>query len=373
MNDRAVAVFDQYDLELFGTKKGRGMLIARTQAGEVDLREYGGSEEKLEWQEAFTGGLKQNGFPNVDGLFRDKEGNLIVSDYEGTRYIVKEYFGGRECNVMDRKECVLAVRQMARMHRAIRDMMQKPLMIRHRIEPEENGQTKPQEDALSAKPVYREIPADQVETLCDITCRTRPGFILYESKKRKAELLRARQFIRKKPCKNDFDLLFLKEFDRFAEQIAAADSYLDKEEYGLLEEHVRKDHLYCHGDCNQHNILFGEDAVYIQNFEKCRPDLQVKDLYLFVRKVCEKNKWSFAFGQACLDAYEKELPLTEKERRFLYTRFYYPEKFWKIANGYMNRRKSLPPKRQKQKLEALLEMERGREEFLRQFRETYRV
>ena len=99
----------------------------------------------------------------------------------------------------------------------------------------------------------------------------------------------------------------------------------------------------------------------------------MKDLYLFVRKVCEKNKWSFAFGQACLDAYEKELPLTEKERRFLYTRFYYPEKFWKIANGYMNRRKSLPPKRQKQKLEALLEMERGREEFLRQFRETYRV
>jgi len=370
VNDRAVAVFDQYDLELFGTKKGRGMLIARTQAGDVALREYSGSEEKLEWQEAFTGGLKKNGFSNVDGLLRDKEGNLIVSDYEGTRYIVKEYLGGRECNVMDRKECVLAVRQMARMHRAVRGLMQEPLMIRRRTEPEEGTPGGQQDDGT---PTYREIPADQMETLCDITCRTRPGFILYESQKRKAELLRARQFIRKKPCKNDFDLLFLREFEAFAEQIAVADSYLDQEEYGILEEHVKKDHLYCHGDCNQHNILFGEDDIYIQNFERCRPDLQVKDLYLFVRKVCEKNKWSFAFGQACLEAYEKELPLSEKERKFLYTRFYYPEKFWKIANGYMNRRKSLPPKRQKQKLEALLEMERGRKEFLGQFRQTYGV
>lgn len=374
MNDRAVAVFDKYDLEIFSTRKGRGMLIATTNLGEVALKEYSGSEVKLEWQEAFTNGLKKNGFLFVDGLFRDKEGHLIVSDYEGTRYILKEYLTGKECNVMDRSECILAVRQIARMHRAIRRMMQEPFYIRRRLEPEvvvtENNQ---EAEDIKKPPVYEKIPVEDVEMLCDITNRTRPGFIRYESEKRKSELVRARQFIRKKPSKNDFDLLFLKEFDRFMEQVEAADNYLSKEEYAKLEELVKKEKLYCHGDCNHHNILINKERIYIQNLERCRPDLQVKDLYLFVRKVCEKNKWSFSFGKDCINAYMKELPLSAEELKYLYTRFYYPEKFWKIANGYMNHRKSLPPKRQKQKLESLLLMEEGRMQFLNEMQAFYHI
>lgn len=378
MNDRAVAVFDKYDLEIFSTRKGRGMLIAGTNLGEVALREYSGSEEKLEWQEAFTNGLKSHGFSYVDGLFRDREGNLIVSDYEGTRYIVKEYLTGKECNVMDQAECILAVKQMARMHCAIRKMMKEPFYIRRKVEIEESTSLKPEGEARAAEeekrpPVYEKIPVEQVEKLCDITNRTRPGFLRYESEKRKSELIRARQFIRKQPCKNDFDLLFLKEFDRFMEQVEAADDYLSGAEYEELEEYVKRERLYCHGDCNHHNILLNGGKGYIQNLERCRPDLQVKDLYLFVRKACEKNKWSFSFGKACIDAYHKELPLTREELKYLYTRFYYPEKFWKVANGYMNHRKSLPPKRQKEKLEALLSMEEGRGRFLEEFKAFYQI
>ena len=51
----------------------------------------------------------------------------------------------------------------------------------------------------------------------------------------------------------------------------------------------------------------------------------------------------------------------------------YPEKFWKVANGYMNHRKSLPPKRQKEKLEALLSMEEGRGRFLEEFKAVYQI
>lgn len=379
MNERAVVVFDKYDLELFSTRKGRGMLIAGTNVGEVALKEYNGSEEKLEWQEAFTNGLKSHGFPYVDGLFRDREGNLIVSDYEGVRYMVKEYLTGRECNVMDQGECIQAVRQIARMHAAIREMMKEPFYIRRKQEMTELYACDAQMEETDGQqpvcqpPVYEKIPVEKVEKLRDITNRTRPGFIRYESAKRKSELVRARQFIRKQPSKNDFDLLFLREFDRFMEQIDRADSYLSEEEYAGLEEEVKKKKLYCHGDCNHHNILFNSGKIYIQNLERCRPDLQVKDLYLFVRKACEKNRWSFPFGKACIDAYGKELPLTKEELKYLYTRFCYPEKFWKIANGYMNHRKSLPPRRQKEKLEALLVMEEGRKYFLNRFQEAYQL
>lgn len=396
MNDRAVAVFDQYDFEISNVRKGRGMLIVTTPIGEVALKEYNGSEEKLEWQEAFTKGLKSKGFSYVDELYRDKNGNLIVSDYEGTRYIVKDFIAGRECNVSDSKECVLAVKQMAHLHMVVRELMKEPFFIRHKVEPEviedevdgisdtaeaahtpkgdwdskEEAGKERQSEAVN-EPVYEWIPVEESSSLQDIINRNRDGFLRYESEKKRSEIARARQFIRKKACKNDFDLLFLKEYNRFMKQIEYADNYLTQEEYQKLEDFVRDKKLYCHGDCNHHNILFSDGIVYIQNLERCRPDLQIKDLYLFVRKVCEKNNWSFDFGRACIDAYMEEMPVSHEEIKYLYTRFCYPEKFWKIANGYMNHKKSLLPNRQKEKLEALLEMEEIRNAFLEKFRTYY--
>lgn len=42
VNDRAVTLFEKYDLEIEKTRKGRGMLIATTPHGEIALTEYAG-------------------------------------------------------------------------------------------------------------------------------------------------------------------------------------------------------------------------------------------------------------------------------------------------------------------------------------------
>ena len=47
MNDRAVSLFEKYDLEIEKTRKGRGMLIATTPHGEIALTEYAGSVDRL--------------------------------------------------------------------------------------------------------------------------------------------------------------------------------------------------------------------------------------------------------------------------------------------------------------------------------------
>ena len=47
MNDRAVTLFEKYDLEIEKTRKGRGMLIATTPHGEIALTEYAGSVDRL--------------------------------------------------------------------------------------------------------------------------------------------------------------------------------------------------------------------------------------------------------------------------------------------------------------------------------------
>ena len=65
-----------------------------------------------------------------------------------------------------------------------------------------------------------------------------------------------------------------------------------------------------------------------------------------------------------LEEYMKNKPLSEDEKRYLYARLLYPERFWKIANAYLNKRKSLPPRRQLEKLNALVQIEYARMEFL---------
>ena len=90
----------------------------------------------------------------------------------------------------------------------------------------------------------------------------------------------------------------------------------------------------------------------------------MRDLYLFLRKILEKNEWSYELGKQVMDAYFSEKEPGRDEKRYLFARLLYPERFWKIANAYLNKRKSLPPRRQFEKLTALKKIEPQRMKFL---------
>lgn len=329
MNDRAVSLLENYDFTVNKTKKGRGAIIAETDRGMKLFAEYNGPKEKVDLQELLMNTIKAAGFFNIDCFVRNKEDSILSIDYDGKAYIVKDYFSAKECNVSDRMECKKAALSLAKLHQAMRGhFAEYPLTV--------------------SKEVFAA-----------------------EFQKRDLELKRVRNFIRKAPRKSDFEVLFLECFSHFEKQAQKAAGYLNEETVGTLYERVLKEGMFCHGDCSHHNILLEEDNVYIINFEKFKQDIQVKDLSLFLRKVLEKNNWSGSLGMEMLNAYQEVLPFTKEEIRYIYARLIYPEKFWKIANGYLNQRKSLPSKRQKEKLETLLASEKEREKFLELFEKTY--
>lgn len=329
MNDRAVSLLENYDFTVNKTKKGRGAIIAETDKGLKLFAEYNGPKEKVDLQELLMNTIKAAGFFNIDCFVRNKEDSILSIDYDGKAYMVKDYYLARECNVSDRWECKRAALALARLHKAMRgNLTEYPVTI--------------------SKEVFRT-----------------------EFQKRDQELKRVRNFIRKTSRKNDFEILFLECFSHFEEQAKKAEDYLNEETVQTLCDRVLKEGMFCHGDCSHHNILLEEESVYMVNFEKFRQDIQVKDLTLFLRKVLEKNSWSGSLGMEILEAYQQVLPFTKEEVMYIYARLIYPEKFWKIANGYLNQRKSLPSKRQKEKLETLLAGEQDREQFLTLFEATY--
>ena len=117
MNDRAVALLEQYEIEVLRTRKGRGAILCDTQQGCLIFKEYTGREEQLCLQEQVLKRLEERGTVPAERLLVTKEGALSVTDRDGVRYILKTWWEGRECNIRDREECMEAMRLLAGLHK----------------------------------------------------------------------------------------------------------------------------------------------------------------------------------------------------------------------------------------------------------------
>lgn len=319
MNDRAVSLLEQYEIEVNRTWKGRGAILCDSNKGLLILKEYCGPADKVEFQDYLLKHINESGDVRVESILRTKEDELIIYDQDRVAYIVKTYCDGRECNHRDIEECRQAVSVLAKLHR-VSDL---------------SGC-----DILLEQPVYR---ADK------------------EYEKHNRELKKVRKFLREKSQKTDFEIYLMKHYDYFMNN---ALQITDELRYYAYEEDSYEFPIVCHGDYQYHNIMQTESGSVLLNFEKCVRDYPVRDLYLFLRKLLEKNNWSQTLGDMLLESYNMERTLTERDYKQLYYRLAYPEKFWKIVNFYYNSGKAWIPGRNMEKIEKLFAQEREKQLFL---------
>lgn len=327
MEDRAIALLDQYEMEVLETKKGRGAILCDTDKGSLIFKEYRGNVSRLHKQHALLNEIQN--FDEqivVEQILPNKEGELFVEDLNGTKYILKSYQEGRECNVRDRVDCMRAVGVLATLH----ERMHLP----------------------EAEDVYFS-PAKEYE-------------------KRNRELKKVKKYLLQKGSKSVFERTLLQEYDFFLEQALVVTEEWEKYQELAMREKDRFGRIrYCHGEFQYHNILFNENKCFIMNFEHIIADDQIRDLHLLMRKLLEKNNWSITLGRDLLNAYTDKRSLSAISYIDLYYRLAYPEKFWKIVNFYYNVRKSWIPEKNREKLLNLVSQERAKQIFLNQvFREV---
>ena len=281
MNDWNTEVTGQYELEVENLRKGRGAWILETDQGLKLLKEYKGSVKRLEFEEMVLDAVKDAGTLKVDQYVRNREGELLSTAGDGTRFIVKSWFSDRECDLKDTREILSAVRQIAVLHKLLRN-----------VEAREEWNLK----SMISPPLYEAMD------------------------KHNRELKKARAFIRGKRRKNEFELSVIACFDQFLDQAKYA---RDGMEQVFLREGdaLKESYFICHGELNQHHILVGKTYVAVTEFNKMHLGLQVEDLYHFMRKVMEKHDWNLTLGNAMLDSYERVLPMSETERECLYYLF----------------------------------------------------
>ncbi|MEG1846879.1 MAG: CotS family spore coat protein [Lachnospiraceae bacterium] len=324
MDDRAVNILEKYDMKVLRTWKGRGSILLETEKGTRILKEYIGSREKLLLQDKLIQHMKQQGVTLIDEFERNREDEILNVDVDQKSYVVKTYYEGKECSVWDPQECKMAVERLAALQKTMQMNTEQECIF---------------------------LPVVSLEK---------------EYEKHNKELKRIRNAIRDKSQKTEFEIYLLHHYDYYYEQALQAYERTMQTDWTTFYEQIKGQGNLCHGDYQHHNIMMNRQGVAVINFEKYVLDSRVRDLYMFMRKVLEKNMWSRSLGTELLSAYEAISPLQKQEKIQLFDRFLYPEKFWKIVNAYYNSGKAWMPMRHMEKLEKLIQQEKTKEQFMQE-------
>lgn len=328
MDEKALEVLEQYDLEVTRTWRGRGVYFCETSKGLHMLREHRGSEEKLEklWQ--LLDSLETIQFFKTDLPVRTKEGNFLVKDSEESTYLLKKWRDGRECDPRSELDVCRAMEGLAIFHTA-------------------------------AKNIW-EFSAPEERT------KYEGSSLVSEMEKRTRELKKVQSFIRKKQRKSDFESAYLEIIPVFLNEARAITEKLKESGYEKMRAEVFEKGKICHGEYMQHNVLFERSKLILTNFEHAHLDLQCMDVSLFLRKIMEKQGWKQAQGEKFLRAYEIVRPMDEQERKILAFCLSYPEKLWKLANHYYHTNKAWIPAKHLEKLKMFTAQQNERTRFVEQ-------
>ncbi len=321
MYNRTEIILEAYPYEFTDVMKGRGAYFCCCQDGSRKiLKEFSGSASKAELLDRFLRYLNERGCV-AEQIIYTKEGQVLHTDTDETRYYMRTWFEGRECDTRNREDILCAVRRLAQFH-------------------------------TDTAAFQEELP----QTMCKT-----PDFLEQEYRRHIKELHKVRNYIKSKKKRNEFETDFLKEYGYYLNQ---AEEAADRLRQTTAEASMRFFGI-CHGDYSQHNLLFTAQGPVIINYERFCKDAYISDFAHFFRKIMEKHNWNTGLGMDMIRAYDKIRRLEGWELRQLCIRMRYPEKFWKVANHYFNSKKSWANNRDGEKLVKICAQERERAEFLK--------
>ena len=327
MSEKMSEVYEAYDMEIYQTMRGRGAILLKTDKGVFQLKPLDTNESRLNAEYLFKEKLCEHGFVSIDRCVKNTDDELITYDRYNNPYVMRHFFQGKECNVARQEDINIAVDNLARLH-------------------------------IAGRQVFN-------STESDVHIRSNGDF-----RKKNRELKRVRNFIGRQKSRKEFENVYVKSYDYFYKKALECEEqftpYFSKD----IGEHLG----YCHGMYNHHSILINqEDAKNILvgtiNFDKFFVGNQLMDLYHFMRKIVEKNKYSFEVMGNIIERYGKICPLSEDDIEYIYILYCYPEKFYKISNQYMNSHKNWISPKMLEKLNKLIEDEEDKERLLKELKQ----
>ena len=323
MNEKALTVLEQYDLNIKGTYRTKGNYGCTTDEGKYLLMEYNNSNEKMVLMSTFYDYLEKAGFV-TDSVIANKEGVYVSISEDGYAYILKKWFDGEDCDNTNRKHLLLTVENLAKFHNATENTTD----------------------------IFKEQKFHKGRNLLEVM------------NKHSSEILRIKNYIKKRKNKNYFELALKEMLVEYYSQADEALKALRQTGYGKMYNNALEHKNLNHGSYNHHNIVLLNGKIAMINMSKINYAPAIQDVYDYLRKVMEKNNWNIDLGRKVLAEYESEKIINQEEHNILKIMFSYPEKFWKIINYYFNSNKAWYSEKNEEKLKQFQNQEEIRKKFI---------
>lgn len=327
-------ILEQYEIAVNSTRKTRGAILCSTDKGVFLMREVGVSEKRLPALIELYEYFMDYDYQTIDMPVKNREGDYVTKGVDGSIYMLRRMPPGRECDVRRAAELFEAAGNLAKIH----------LLMRKKI-------------------MENVSEAENLEE----------GYIRHNR-----ELRKVRAYIRNVSPKGEFEYLFLEYFDQMEAWADAAVKSLKASGYKQLYQQSIDAGYMVHGEYNYHNILFDATSekdnyghrklnVYTVNFDHFKKNVQVEDLYYFLRKAMEKQGFKEWISDGILNAYSAIIPLGKNELEYLKNRLMYPEKFFKVANSYYHSNKAWISIKNVEKMQMAVRQMKEKEHFLNHF------
>lgn len=316
MYNQTELILAQYEIEIRGITKGRGAFFCDTDKGMKLLVPFRGSKEKGMLLKEFLASLNRIGF-NAEEIAVNKNQEAVTEDeHTGERFILKSYIEGAEISTSRIEDMKAAVKELALFHNASEQV-----------------------ELLLPEQMLREDVVDSY-------------------RRHYRELLKARNYIRSRKKKSEFEKIYMKHFECNRSSAERSLALLEDGSTSTLRR------LLTHGDFNQHNVLCKNGEYRLVHFENFAYNWGILDLANFLRKMLEKNEWNEMLGKELITTYDTYRTLETVECERLYSLLLFPEKFWKVTNHYMNSRKTWISEKDVEKLKKVIELEEKRLNFM---------
>ncbi len=342
MNEKSLEVLKQYDLNVYRTGRGRGGMLLNTDSGTKLFLECMHPDKYYEREDILTKAVFEHGFEQVDTYIRNVDGKVVTADADGRRYVLKNWFDGRECNVRDMTDVCGAVSALGRLHTALNGASAylKETLCEQQEDQEQQS-------------IFSYVMGSEKNADLRNTCR-----------RHMRELKMASNYLKNKKKKSEFEMLAYRNIHAFYEEAAGAVLLLNDQQFNQRFERAKETGELCHGSFNYHNVLFGSGFAAVTNLDKCRVECQIVDLYQFMRKILEKYDWDIQVAYKMMDEYDKVKAIPDEDLELLAAMFAFPEKFWKLINYYFNANKAWIPPKSIEKLKTVIAQNAKRQEFL---------
>lgn len=115
MREYEQEILERYEIEVKSTRRIRGAFFCDTDEGAMLLKETNISEKRALSLYCTESWLESLGML-VDTPVFTKDGDILSVSRDGTKYIMKKWYCGRECDLKRESELIRAARNLAVLH-----------------------------------------------------------------------------------------------------------------------------------------------------------------------------------------------------------------------------------------------------------------